>query len=329
MKEHIKILDFLRGVAALSVVLFHFGTVELPTISSNYLTEFLEYGKYGVQVFFVISGFIIPYSMMKSNYKISDYFNNLLRRFVRINPPSYVAILMSLILYFSAIFITGKPLDMDWPGFNLTAIIGNLTYSTPFLNTDWYNPVFWTLAIEFQFYFIIGLILPLLYKKNVFITCLIIILILALGLIKFDWFFSSSGFFILGILLFLNKERLVTKSIIVALFSITLIFCLYTTSIIPTIFGLITFLIILSGINVNNKATNYLGKISYSLYITHWVVGAISEIVIKRIVPLHQYPFGKIILLFVYTSIAVLFASIFYSYIEKPFIVYSNKLKKS
>ena len=41
-----------------------------------------------------------------------------------------------------------------------------MTYTVDYLHTDWFNPVFWTLAIEFQFYLIIGLVFPLLFAKN-------------------------------------------------------------------------------------------------------------------------------------------------------------------
>ncbi len=330
MKEHIKILDFLRGFAALAVVLFHFGDAALPTLKQNYLSNIVVYGKYGVQIFFVISGFVIPYSMMKSKYMISDYFNNLLRRFVRINPPSYVAILLSFILYYSSIIIINRPISgMDWPGVNLTAILANLSYSVPIFDTTWYNPVFWTLSIEFQFYIIIGLLLPLIKTKNNTLTSLSLIGILSLGFLDLEWFFDYGSFFVLGILLFLKREQLIHKNLIILLFFITITFCYFQNGLVELIFGLLAFLAISSKFNLNYKVTNLLGKISYSLYITHWAVGSISEIVLKRITNLHEYPFGKIIMILIYTSIAICFAYLFYKYIEQPFIQYSKAIKSN
>lgn len=328
MKDHIKILDFLRGFAALAVVLFHFSNSTMPTIKPNYCSDVFAYGKYGVQVFFVISGFVIPLSMMRSRYKISNFFNNLLRRFVRINPPSYVAILLSFVLYYAAIIIVKRPIGgMDWPGVNFVAILGNLTYTVEYLNTTWYNPVFWTLAIEFQFYILIGLILPLFLKGNNIITTITLCAIMAIGFIDFEWFFSHGSFFVLGILLFLKREKLIDLNLMILLSIVTVSVCFFQKSTPEFIFGLVTFIIILSGLNFNFGVTNFLGKISYSLYITHWAVGSIAEIGLKRIIHIHEYPVGKLVMLLVYTIIAIGFATLFYRIIEKPFIKYSKALK--
>ena len=328
MKEHIKILDFLRGFAALGVVFFHFSNSTLPTIKPNELGDIFYYGKFGVQVFFVISGFIIPYSMVKSNYLISDYFKTILVRYVRIAPPAYFAILLTFILYFSSILIVGRPINgMDWPGINITSLIGNLTFTAPFLNTSWFNPVFWTLAVEFQFYLIIGVLLPLLVKGNNKHILYILITLLLIGFLETQFFFRYVTFFVLGVILFLKKESIISQRSLIFISILTLIISFLQTSLPEFIFGILTFSVILSGLNLDFKATNYLGKISYSLYITHSAIGLMSEIVIKRITDIHESPEGKILMLFVYTAITILFASIFYKYIERPFIKYSKKIK--
>ena len=69
-RDRITNLDLLRGVAALAVCLFHFdydGALGIPSVS-----HVLSYGYLGVQMFFVISGFIIPYSMLRSGYRIKN-----------------------------------------------------------------------------------------------------------------------------------------------------------------------------------------------------------------------------------------------------------------
>lgn len=328
MKEHIKILDFLRGMAALLVVMFHFATAILPTIKPNYLSGILEYGKYGVQVFFVISGFIIPYAMLKSNYKVGRYFRFLLRRIVRINPPYYVSILMSFAIYFGAIAIVGRPINgMEWPGINFEAIFGNLTFTVPFLDTWWYNPVYWTLAIEFQFYVLIGIMLPIMTRKLEWVSFTMLLATLGVGFIDFGWFFHFSSFFILGMVLFMKKEGLMSDYLLIILSITALICCYFQRGWVELIFGLVTFLIILFNLNINFKFTNFLGKISYSLYITHWAVGIIAEIALKRVISIHDYPMGKIVMLFVYTGIAIAFAALFYKYVEKPAIHLSKKIK--
>jgi peptidoglycan/LPS O-acetylase OafA/YrhL len=58
-KNHVMVIDALRGIAALMVVIVH-GSAELD---KSWLTVVAGYGQYGVVIFFVISGFIIPYSL--------------------------------------------------------------------------------------------------------------------------------------------------------------------------------------------------------------------------------------------------------------------------
>lgn len=334
MKEHIKSLDFLRGIAALGVVLYHYSGLLLPTLNPNYFTDFLAYGEYGVQIFFVISGFIIPYSMSKSNYTITDFWKNLSRRYVRLAPPAYLAMLFSILIYFSAIIILKRPIDgISWPGTSLLAILGNLSFTAPLINTSWYNPVFWTLAIEFQFYVLIGLILPLILTKKYYLTLFISLILLLIGNHRpdymdwFGWFFGHSSFFFLGIILFLKKESILKGVPLIAITLITIAICYYQNSIPKFMFGMFAFCIILFEINISFKLATYIGGISYSLYIIHWPFGILIESIMKRIIPLHHYPLGKIIMLFFYTIASVIFAHFFNKLIEKRFLILSKKLK--
>lgn len=325
MKEHIKILDFIRGIAALGVVVYHFGTSSLPTIKPNFLNDILVFGKYGVQVFFVVSGFVIPYSMYKSNYRINSYFKTLLRRLIRIAPPAYVTMIMLVFLYMLSLLIKGDGIEgLSWTGVNLKTVVSNLFFISDYNSSEWYNPVCWTLGIEFQFYILIGLILPLLSGKNVILKYLVLSLLILSAFIGALSIFRYACFFVFGILLFMRKEKLLgdLPHLIFILFAISLVF--YKRGFNEFIFGLSTYLIILSGFSIDFKWSNFLGKISYSLYITHWIVGTASEIIIKRIVIEPYSEIGKILMLIMYTVIAVYFSSIFYNLIESPFVSYSR-----
>lgn len=69
--ERIHSLDFLRGIAACAVMLFHYTIEESIHLSdSNVLRIIGGYGHYGVEVFFIISGFVIPWAMYKADFKI-------------------------------------------------------------------------------------------------------------------------------------------------------------------------------------------------------------------------------------------------------------------
>lgn len=334
MNEHIKSLDLLRGFAALGVVLYHYSGLLLPTLNPNYLTEVLSYGEYGVQVFFVISGFIIPFSMYKANYSINKFGNNLFRRYIRLAPPAYLAMLFSIGIYFSAIIFLDRPINgIVWPGTGVNAILSNLTFTAPLFNSSWFNPVFWTLAIEFQFYILIGLLLPLVKDKKPYIFLLIFISLLLIGnnrpeyLDWFGWFFGHYSFFFLGILLFLVKEKIIKNWHFILLSLITLTICYFQNSTPKFLFGLSAFLIILSNVKLSFKPTTFMGNISYSLYITHWPFGILIESIVKRIIPIHENEIGKLVLLVFYSLCSIAFAFLFNKLIEIKFLKLSKKLK--
>ena len=90
-KRYIKGLDFLRAIAALSVCLYHFSGAALPKVINVYMKPTFSYGWLGVDIFFVISGFIIPYSLLGKNYSVREFGSYIARRIIRINPPAYAA----------------------------------------------------------------------------------------------------------------------------------------------------------------------------------------------------------------------------------------------
>jgi peptidoglycan/LPS O-acetylase OafA/YrhL len=106
-KEHLGVLDFLRGFAALSVVLYHFtfgqhtqGKLDGGGVLTKFfwppLKPLFAWGHLGVEVFFVISGFVIPYSLWNVRYQVRGFFTYMLKRIVRICPPAYMAIILTI-----------------------------------------------------------------------------------------------------------------------------------------------------------------------------------------------------------------------------------------
>jgi peptidoglycan/LPS O-acetylase OafA/YrhL len=143
-------VDALRAFAALWVCLWHF-TAGTGVGAHGYL---------GVTVFFVISGFIVPYSMLRGGYTIDAWPRFMLRRLVRLEPPYLVSI--ALILALGALDkLRGMP--PDWTALQ---IAGHLGYANAFLGLPWLNAVYWSLAVEFQFYILMGAALPLLMSAR-------------------------------------------------------------------------------------------------------------------------------------------------------------------
>ena len=86
----IQSVESLRGIAAFIVMWAHFG----------HTAQWLKFapGSLGVFIFFVISGFVIPYAMQSVGYTHRDAGRFILRRLVRLEPPYLVAVVVMLAL---------------------------------------------------------------------------------------------------------------------------------------------------------------------------------------------------------------------------------------
>jgi peptidoglycan/LPS O-acetylase OafA/YrhL len=84
-------VQVLRGFAASMVVFLHLGIWEAKAFGTNLATpQFLSYGDAGVDVFFVISGFIMVFITPRELVGLSDWLAFLYRRFTRIFPPYWI-----------------------------------------------------------------------------------------------------------------------------------------------------------------------------------------------------------------------------------------------
>ena len=164
-KKHIQGLDLLRAVAALSVCLYHFSGVALPKVTNVYMKPLFANGWLGVDIFFVISGFIIPYSLLGKKYSVSHIGPYLVKRIIRINPPAYAAMALVLLQWFLIDrFINHNQVYTG--GITLPQLFHNMVFTVPFTQYKWVVGIFWTLAIEFQFYIFIGLFFNYLFESK-------------------------------------------------------------------------------------------------------------------------------------------------------------------
>ena len=100
---NVEVINALRGVAALVVMWFHFTrpSALIPSENSSFysiLTWSGSWGWMGVEMFFAISGFILPYSMYRSRYQIRNLFSFLCKRITRLDPPYFASIVLALAL---------------------------------------------------------------------------------------------------------------------------------------------------------------------------------------------------------------------------------------
>ena len=148
--KHIPTIDGLRGIAVLLVVIFHIFQSE--TVPDSGLPRFLHlltrFGQTGVDLFFVLSGFLITGILFDAKGSSRYFFNFYGRRTVRIFPLYYGVLIAVLLLLPAILGIRLRGVDPIWLW----------TYTTNIPLAFGAEPgdlgLFWTLAIEEQFYLI-------------------------------------------------------------------------------------------------------------------------------------------------------------------------------
>jgi peptidoglycan/LPS O-acetylase OafA/YrhL len=177
-------IDGLRFIAIIAVILFHLSgyvTNKLGRIGEHdLLVTILSTGHIGVQLFFVVSGFVIALPFAKSHFfntqrpRLSQY---LFRRLSRLEPPYIVNL---LILYSMLVLVNGVDQLALFPHLITSiAYIHNIIYHT----ASTINVVAWSLEVELQFY-VLAPLLTFLFaiRSDTTRRTLLVVMIISLSL---------------------------------------------------------------------------------------------------------------------------------------------------
>lgn len=139
-------IDVLRGLAAMCVGLSHYSThcVRFFREAPFGLELHTVYGFYAVQLFFIISGFVISLTLEKSNSWRDFAFS----RLSRLYPTYWAAVTLVVVV---ELFVFGKT---PWIG----GYFANMTMLQEFIGFTNLDNVFWSLTVELAFYAIMGVI---------------------------------------------------------------------------------------------------------------------------------------------------------------------------
>jgi peptidoglycan/LPS O-acetylase OafA/YrhL len=325
--NRIKKIDGLRGIAALSVVLFHYTSNYRDDYSLPFNEKFdFKYGFLGVELFFIISGFVI----FNSIKNVENYKEFLVKRFSRLFPIFWICMMISF-------FVTklGHLSNRVVPTIDF---LYNFTMIPIVFGKKNVDGVYWSLYFELIFYSMIALVLIFKLKNNWRLLCgvwmlfsLIVNLFFSdINIIKSVLLLNNFNYlFIIGICFYQLSLKSTKPFIELLMIIFATISYLYfkknnldqniEAMILIVIIGVFYFLE--SGIFnfLESNFFQFLGYISYVLYLTHMNIG---YVIMKSLVPFYDSISVLIILI---PLIFILGLSYFLSkFIEKPLVKYAN-----
>ncbi len=336
--KHIRGLDTLRALAVFFVLIEHWGP-SFATHSFGGIFErfFIPTGPFGVNLFFVLSGFLITAILLKANNensnKLSVVKNFVMRRSLRIFPIYYLALAFLFIINYS--FIR----ENFWYFATYTSNI--LVYKNNSWNTFSHT---WSLSVEEQFYLIWPWIIIFINQKYLkyalfaFIGIGVVSTFLTLKVFHgFGGILSPNCFDAFGLgglyaYAHLNEARLKKfQSILKFTFPVAVLvyffwkfapyggyiehfnFCSRTIDSVIAL-GIINFVITTRSKWINNKLfenkfLNRIGKISYGIYLYHFALGIMYDNFVGQV--FQQHSFTSDILTNPYLSILIKFALVY------------------
>lgn len=349
-------LDSLRGIAACFVIIFHlidpfflnynFNLDETAISSLKIFSRAIFNGSDWVSLFFVLSGFSLSFSLDKEQNTInlkSFCFKRILRIY-----PLYIFVLLLSFIYLN----------------NNESIFSFLRQTLLFNFQNSFVPPSWSLSVEI----IVSFLLPFLYliyinNKSAFYYLILISLLLYNGIGQSQA--SSMGFvfhFLLGILLMdlYKRKTQVKKKYFIIL--IPFIFLSFTSRWMIDFFPktkyfiqlLTDFLnmdfhqffyffsaigafslifIILSSASIqkflSTKILTFLGKISYSIYMIHFlIIHSFFERIVRFYEPLNNIYLEPLCSILTLLILVILVSTILFYTIEKPFLELSKNRSK-
>lgn len=338
-RRRFTLIDGLRGLAAVSVMLYHYCTsdmrVHLAALLPAWFMAATKKGWLGVQVFFVLSGFVIAYAIGRREMDLPSGARFALRRQVRLDPPYWVSLL------FSSALPWGWRLhlhDNRWAP-SLRDVGFHLVYLQDLFHRRPIQPIYWTLAIEVQFYM-------------VFVACLVALrrlpragpyVLLASGLYALHaamhwrflggWFIPHWYMFVLGVLTWWRLDKRfhwLPHALYVALIAY-MGYRFHRLE--PYAAAGVATLITVAGLTdrlhrwLDLRVLQFLGAISYGIYLLHPVTGAQTRWVLGGIFSRGRTPDGALGVVICSCLATVGCAWLLHVAVEKPAMALAARIK--
>ena len=303
------------------------------------------HGANGVDIFFVISGFVIAYSVRNGSYTFGYLARFMVRRSIRLDPPYWVAMAIELtLLALTPVFFP----SIRTPVVSIAQVLSHLIYAQNLLGYGDLDPVFWTLCFEVQFYsFFVGSLVVwqaarrLRLGRSVAVAYFGAFFLLSLalrygavniphrGLALGNWFE-----FFLGVLTWWTISRKVSPqwlgAALIAATAATLAAHVEVIQLMPVAVSLLLLVVAWRGALetfLGGAVFQFFGRISYSLYLFHAPIGWRWISLLERV---HGGRIGPVFAWFEFASavaVTVGISAVTWRLIENPSMKLSKRIR--
>lgn len=346
MRQRYAHLNALRAIAALAVMVEHlFGdllrqapaaTGPVSTLAQS-VVQNLSLGRFGVALFFLISGFVVPFSI--DGERPLRHFA--ISRLFRLYPAFWLA----LAVLATTAWLAG---EAPWTA----AVLANLTMAPPLFGQPWLSPIHWTLFVELLFYILVALLFFAGALRRIGILLglslgLIAVTVLPVQLrihgivsLPVQYLGLHLSFLVLGLLLRLwligrmRGARPAALVLVLAQLAALLSVAQFSLArgdnfvmegLRPVLTAyLLAFAVFFAAIRLERPRSRLLGRIgliSYSMYLFHGVVNA----AVYRVLPLTG-ELGDIATMLVCTALTLLLSWLVYLAVERPMIRLGHRI---
>ena len=340
-RERIDVLDGLRGVLSLYVCFYHL-TNSFPLLVDWFGTHapILRNGWFAVDVFFVLSGFVMSYvyqSTFRTRATWADFKFYFVSRFARLYP---VHLLTFLILFVAVTpFVAGSALFNDYAGrFSWIAAIANVfMLHGPWIDHRTWDYPSWSISAEMHVYLLLPLLARFFLTKTFALIAMIGCVIGALLIYLFGGnseIFPTNGLlvlpragflFVAGMASYTLRDTAAGIGNAAVLAVLAMLFLLLSFESIAPYAVLLTPLLVVGtlGNNLLHKTLVYpwalhLGRISYSVYMIHAVVQILIVDRLRHVLGTQESLITAVLVLIAAVIVSVVAAELLNRYVEVP-----------